>query len=242
MLNPLPSQRLRDYTSIPVEILVVALSVAPVLILIYFYAVLPERIPVFLNLRGEVEVWAAKSVVSVFRVPAMAIDLQAICLLMKYGSLRSRQTLPAGNVEEYLQYQRRAYALNAGLWDWLRCFNAVKMCAESLDILFMGDGRSHFLRTPARTVTWIAVILAIVGALFYVYRLLVVRREMKKAMGNVSIGRRVDRAHLYGRIFYYNPDDPAVFVEKYAVNFANKWVYVLVACVAAYPLLVFSPL
>lgn len=241
-MNPLPSQRLRDYTSIPVEILVATLSVAPVLILIYFYTVLPERIPVFLNLRGEVEVWAAKSVVSVFRVPAMAIDLQAICLLMKYGSSRSVSALPVENVEDYLQYQRRSHALNAGLWDWLRCFIAFKMCAESLDILFMGDERLHFLRTPARAVTWIAVALGIIGALFYLYRLLVVRREMKKAMGNVSTKRQVDRAHLSGGIFYYNPDDQAVFVDKYAVNFANKWVYVLIACAAAYPLLVFSPL
>jgi hypothetical protein len=220
MLNPRPSPRLRDYTSVPLEIFVVSLSVLPVLLLIYFYTTLPERIPVFLNLRGEVEVWAGKSLASVFRVPAMAIDLQAICLLMKYGVVQSQAKLAAEN-EGHLQYQRNATALGVRLWDWLRSFNAVKMAAESLDILFMGDERLHFLRTPARVVTWVAVILGIAGALFYGYRLMIVKREMKEAGGKSKVERRVNR---------------------YMFKFADKRTYALAACLVAYPLLVFWPL
>jgi uncharacterized membrane protein len=242
MPNPLSSRRLSDYTSIPIEIFIAVFSIAPILILIYFYPRLPERIPVFLNLRGEVEVWTAKSVASVFRLPAMAIDLQAICLLMKYSIVHFKPGLPAEKTEAYLQYQRRTSALGIRLWDWLRCFTAFKMGAESLDIFFLSDERLHFIRTPAWAVTWIAVIVAITGALVYVYRLLVVKREMKKEVGNVCIEKQVDRSHLFGGIFYYNPDDSAIFVNKYAVNFANKWVYVLAACAVAYPLLVFLPL
>lgn len=241
-MSPPSPQRLRDYTSVPFEIFVAAFSVAPVLILIYFYPLLPGRIPVFLNLRGEVEVSAARSVTSVFRLPAMAIDLQAICLLMKYGVVQSRPRPRAGNVEAYLQYQRGATALGVGLLDWLRCFIALKMGAESLDILFMSDERLRFLWTPARAFTWTAVVLGVAGALFYGYRLLVVKRELGRATGKAGVGRQVDRAHLYGGIAYFNPDDPALFVDGYALNFANKWVYVLAACVVAYPLLVFSPL
>lgn len=217
MATSRPSPRLSDYTSIPVEIIVASFSVLPIFLLIYFYPILPERIPVFLNLSGEVEVWATKSVASVFRLPAMALDLQAICLLMKYGAVRYQTTLPAENTESY---QRRSAALSARLWDWLRCFNGVKMSAESLSILFMSDGRLHFLRTPAWAVAWIAAILGVAGALFYCYRLLIIKREMKEAVSKAYAVRRA---------------------PKHVFSF-DKRTYALAACLIAYTLLVFWPL
>jgi uncharacterized membrane protein len=240
-IRVLEAKGLGDYTKISFEILVITLSIAPILILIYFYPVLPERVPVFLNLRGEVEVWAAKSVASIFRLPAMAIDLQVLCLLMKYGVVKSTLVLPKRD-DEYWRYQERSVALYAGLWDCLRCLIAFKMSAESLDILFRSNERLHFLRMPAWAVPWIAAILSIAGALLYGYRLLIVRRKMKKAVGRIDVESRVDPAHLYLRIFYFNPNDAAMFANKYLFNFANKWVYVLLASAIAYPLLVFSPL
>lgn len=61
------SLRLRDYTNAPFEIFIVLFSVLPFLALAYFYPALPERIPLLLNLNGEVATWAEKSVLSVFR-------------------------------------------------------------------------------------------------------------------------------------------------------------------------------
>lgn len=235
MLAPSSPKRLRDYTKIPLEVLVIVLSIAPIILLIYFYPALPSKIPVFLNFRGEVEVWADKTVTSVFRVPLMAIDLQLIFLLMKYATLQYSSGSPAAAA-----YESRLAAYGVAIWDWLRCFNAIKMSAESLDVLFMSEERLHFLRTPAWAVVWIAVILGVAGALVYGYRLLAVKREMKKTIGDGSVGKQVYRNHVYVRIFYYNPSDAAMFVDKYGVNFGNKWSYALLACVAAYPLLVFS--
>jgi uncharacterized membrane protein len=235
MQSAQPSKRLRDHTRIPLETLIVVLSIAPILLLIYFYPTLPNQIPVFLNFRGDVEVWADKSVVSVFRVPLMALDLQLIFLLMKNGTLQFKPKVRAPG-----EYQTRLRACGVGLWDWFRCFNAIKMSVESLDILFMSDERMRFLRTPAWALTWTAVILGVVGALAYGYRLLIVNREMKRAVGEFPLNDPIDKAHVYGGVFYYNPSDSAMFVDKYGINFGNKWVYALIACVVAYPLLVFS--
>ncbi len=111
MSNLRSPQRLSDYTNLLVEILVVTLSVAPIFILCYFYPVLPERIPVFLNLNGDVEQWALKSLASVFRLPAMAIDLQLLCLLMKYAVVQSKPALIEKNMEEIWNHQKRITAL-----------------------------------------------------------------------------------------------------------------------------------
>lgn len=242
MSHRLSQNSMRDYTSIPVEILVVTLSLAPILVLTYFYPVLPERIPVFLNLHGEVEKWAAKSVASVFRVPAMAIDLQLICLLMKYAVVRSQLSVSDIHAEAFSQYQDRMTSLTSGLWDLLRSFVAIKMCAESLSILFLSDNHNHYLKIAVWAIPWIAAILSIVGAVVYGFRLLVAKRNLKKSAGQAHFEKEVDNAHLLARLIYYNPNDPAPLAGKYLFNFANKYVYALFACLLAYPLLVFWPL
>ena len=59
-------QRLSDYTNIPFEIFIAVFSILPFFVLVYFYPMLPERVPLFMNLNGEVAVWAEKSMLSVF--------------------------------------------------------------------------------------------------------------------------------------------------------------------------------
>jgi uncharacterized membrane protein len=235
------SRRLSDYTNLPVEILVVSLSLAPIFILVYFYPVLPERMPVFLNLNGDVDQWAVKSLASVFRLPAMAIDLQLLCLLMKYAVVQSK---PAGiekNMGEIWNHHKRITVLSAGLWDMLRSFVAVKMSAESLSIFFASNDRFPNLKALLWAIPWIVAILAIVGALIYGYRLLVTKRSMNKTAAHSPIKQNIDKAHVFAGFVYYNSEDSAPFVDKYIFNFANKYVYALVACVVAYPLLVFWP-
>ena len=92
--SPPPSQRWRDYTNVPFEIFIAAFSLLPFIVLAYFYPVLPARGPLFLNLSGEVETWAGKTALSVFRVPLIALVMQIVCLLMKYSLLALCNTLP----------------------------------------------------------------------------------------------------------------------------------------------------
>jgi uncharacterized membrane protein len=236
----LQSQRLRDYTNIPFEIFIAAFSILPFFALAYLYPVLPERVPLFLNLSGEVAVWAEKSVLSVFRVPLMAVDTQLICLLMKYGTLQSKTAAPPEITKEQAEYRKQYVSLNLGLWDWFRCLVAFKMSASSLDTIFLSLERFKFLSRPAFAITAIAALLSIAGALFYGYRLLVLRREMREKFGDVKFQRPIDARRVYGGVLYFNPSDSALFVSKHIFNFANKWVWVFIACLIAYPLLVFS--
>ena len=233
------SGALRAYTSVPCEVLVGGLTIAPFIVLAYFYPTLPERIPVFMDFHGNVQVWAVKGILSVFRVPAMAVDLQILCLLMKYGAVQSGASLSDKNVTAYQPFQKRATALSTALWDWLRGAVALKMCAESLEITLQSPGRQYFLMNAVRATPWIAALLGILVALFYGYRLLATKNEMKRA-GLTKVETPAAKEHLYGGFFYYNPNDPALFASRYLFNFANKWLYVFFLSIVAYPLLVFS--
>ena len=235
------TQSLRNLTSIKFEIFVVAFTILPFFVLAYFYSVLPERVPQFLTLTGEVETWADKSVISVFRVPLMAVVTQIICLLMKYGTLQSAALASFEVASEQAKLQEQYLRINAGLWDWFRWTVAFKMSAESLSTVFLSLERFKFLARPTFVVTAIASLTGVVGALFYLYRPLVARRKMKARFGDEYVPKAVDTQRVYGRFLYFNPSDPALFVNKYIFNFANKWAWIFIACVITYPLLVFLP-
>jgi uncharacterized membrane protein len=232
---------LRDLTNIKFEIFIFAFTILPFFILAYFYPLLPERVPQFLTLIGEVETWAEKSVISVFRVPLLAVVTQLVFLLMRYGTLQSGALASLGIAGEQSKLQKQYLRLNAGLWDWFRWTAAFKMSAESLSTIFLSLERFRFLARPTFVITAIAALIGAAGALFYFYRLLVVRREMKARFGNAYVPKPVDTRRVYGGVLYFNPSDPALFVSKYIFNFANKWAWVFIACIITYPLLVFLP-
>ena len=242
MQAPLPqSQRLSDHTNIWVESFVAAFTILPFLALAYFYPALPERVPLFMSLNREVAVWGEKNWLSVFRVPLMATVTQVVCLLMKYSLLQSKVALPVEHAGDYARFHKRSAVLSLGLWDWFRCIAALKMCAATFDTIFLSIERFRFLSKPAFIITLIVALLSIPVALVYGYRLLVLKREMKERFGETKTRQPVDERYVYGRALYFNPTDSALFVSKYIFNFANLWAWVFIACIIAYPLLVFLP-
>ena len=194
-----------------------------------------------MHLNGEVAVWGEKSWLSVFRVPLLAVATQVVCLLMKYGVVQSEAVLRVESGDEQVRLHNQYIALNARLWDWLRFLVAIKMSASSLDTLFLSIERFNFLSRPAFLITFIAAMLSIPVAVFYAYRIFVVRRKLKEKFGETKIQRPVDMARIYGGVLYFNPTDSALFINKYGFNFGNKWTWVFVLCIIAYPLLVFMP-
>lgn len=235
------TQPLRELTNIKFEIFIVAFTILPFLMLACFYSLLPERVPQFLTLTGEVETWARKSVLSVFRVPLLAVVMQMACSLMRYGTLQARALASLVLASEQAKLQEQYLRLNAGLWDWFRLIIAFKMSAESLSTIFLSLERFKSLARPTFIITAAVSLTGGAGALFYLYRLVMVRRDLKGRFGDDYSQQSVDRRRVYGGIFYFNPSDPAMFARKYLFNFANKWVWVFIACLISYPLLVFLP-
>ncbi len=234
--------RFRDYTNLPLEVFIATFTVLPILVLIYSYPMLPERVPEYLNLHGEVEVWGHRGFASVFRLPLMAIDLQMLCLLTKYGVWQGSLVQPAEDSQTLAIYRRESLKLSVSLIDWFRAFIAIKLGASSLEVIFFSIERFHFLTAITRVTSWAASILGVTGAVFYGYRLLRLNRKLKEVGAYANVPRQTDRSHLHGGIFYYNPADPSWFTDKSLPNFGNRWVYVFLACLFCLPLLMFWPM
>jgi uncharacterized membrane protein len=234
-----PPIRFADHTNILFEVFIISFTVLPILVLIYFYPQLPERVPEYLNLHGEVEVWGRKSLASVFRLPLMAIDMQMLSLLMKYGLWQGGLVRPAQPAETYAV---ESLKLSSRLWDWFRALIAFKLGASSLEVIFLTNDRLHSLATTMRTISWAAAVLGIIGAGFYLYRLIPMSRKLRQMSGADEVNEHDRPTHLLAGIFYYNPSDPSLFVKKYWLNFANKWAYVFLLCLVCLPLLMFLPM
>jgi uncharacterized membrane protein len=233
-----PPNRFRDDTNVFFEAFILSFTVLPILVLIYFYPQLPERVPEYLNLHGEVEVWGSKSLASVFRLPLMAVDMQVLCLLMKYGLWQTgvaSRVRPDTDTMKWLK-------LTAGLWDWFRALIAFKLGASSIEVIFLTNDRFHSLANAMRTISWAAAILGIIGFGFYVYRLIPVNRKLRQMRAEEKLVERNQSSHLRAGIFYYNAHDPSLFIKKYWLNFANKWAYVFLLCLVGLPLLMFWPM
>ena len=242
--SSLKVRRLGDYTNIFIEVAATLLTVAPILLLIYFYPELPEKIPVHWNWKGEPDRWAQKSFGTVFFMPMTMIYLQGLFLLLKHGMLQSKMTLPAEKTEEYLKGKEEMLSNTIRMTDTLRVELSAMMGCLSLNTVFSSrEGLSSPMNWIAG-ITFFSILLIMGTCIYYIYKLVAIDRWLKKTVGRVYVQRKSDAEHWYGGgLFYYNPDDPSVFVEKllgfgYTLNMGNKRVYIYIGYLALLPLLI----
>jgi uncharacterized membrane protein len=240
MSPPPPVHGFRLFTNLAFEIVLVIFTLVPILLLVYFYSEIPERVPEYLNLRGDVEVWGSKSFFTVFRIPLMALDLQALCLLAKLGAWQQSvvpldRTDPSRNRDQTLK-------LTESLFDWFRVFIAIKLGASSLEVIFYSVERFNPLTTLTRVTSWLSSILGVAGAIYFGYRLLRLERKSKGVALGSDAHEKPHHDNPVGGFCYSNPTDPTWFADKYRPNLGNKWLYVFAMCLLLLPLLMFGPM
>lgn len=246
--SALKTRHLSDYTSLALEISIVVLTIAPVLLLIYYYPQLPERIPVHWNWRGVADGWARKSYFSVFSLAAMLVYMQGLLLAVKHGVLGVKMTLPAEHTEDYLRLKEEALALTVRFMDWMRPLLCILLGSMTANIAFSAIEGLHFLSSVVAIATWVCVALMLVATATAIYRFYKIDRRLKLVVGRVYVQRQKDAAHWHlGGLVYFNREDPALFVEKlvgwgYTFNMGNKWVYLYLAIMIAVPVLLILPL
>lgn len=229
----LTTRRLADYTIVPLEIAIGVLTIAPFCALAYAYPSLPSKIPVHWNGLGQPDRWAAKSFVAVFFMPVMAAYMQLWLLMIKRDLVQAKLTVPAEMAETFLRYKERGLEMNIRLMDWCRGTIGYLLAAISLLILATNDRFRPAL--PVITLSiWLAVALMMGGLGYLLYKMVKANKELEALAGNPVAQRESEAAGWKSGLFYYNPDDPALMVEKltgvgYTVNFANKRVYLYVA-------------
>jgi uncharacterized membrane protein len=241
----LRTRRLKDYTTLLLEALIVVLAVTPFVILVHYYPALPERIPVHWGLGGTPDRWATKSLSTVFLLPVLAVYLQSWLLLLKHDLVHAKMTVPAAHAELYFDAKEQLIKATTRMLDWLRSLVAILLGGVSMFVLFSTIESLRHWMSLANLLIWpIAGMLPVV-AFYYLYRFLSINNTLEKATGNSNV-RRESEAEKWssGGLFYYNPDDPALIVEKrdglgYTYNFAGNGIRIRMAFLAVLPVILF---
>lgn len=234
-------RRLSDYTNITLEVIVSVLTIAPIALLIYYYPVLPDRIPAHFDSRGEM-VWEAKSFTSIFSLSVLAIYLQGFFLLFKYAMLKATMTLPAERAEEYLDCKEESLRLTARFLDHFRFGIIVLLSLVSMEVFFRTVERVQTIIISSIAFSIVAGIAGLLLLNRYMNRWATIDRRLREVAGKTYVQRQVARWRI-GRLVYYNREDPAVFVETpvgpgLTLNLARLRAWVCLAYWAALPLLV----
>lgn len=241
--SALKRRHLSEYTSLYLEAVIMLLTVAPSLFLLYYYPQLPEKIPAHWDWLGRPDGWVQKSFASVFFLSLMLFYLQGLFLLMKHGLLGVKMTLPAERAEEYLRGKEEFLRVVMKMMDAVRFLVAAMMSALLLNIVFTSVAHLKPFTFVVVVVDLSSTFLLVAVCAYYIVQLVMIDRSLKRSVGRVYVQRGRDAAHWYaGGLFYYNPDDPAVFVEKlvgfgYTFNMANRRVYIYLAYMILLPLL-----
>jgi uncharacterized membrane protein len=189
------------------------------------WGAIPARIPIHWGVRGEPDGWAAKSVSSVFGVVAVGFLICSFVGCLWYATLRAvRRIHSSGSRGRHEAHFIRAMSFFLlGTEYWL---------ALLMGLFGLAALRPH----PEAPLPAMAPILLgqtlLIGAIFFIayrtgqggWRLRAAGEG--KAPDSAPVGDRTpDECWKLG-VFYFNPDDPVLFVEKrfgigWTLNFAN---------------------
>jgi uncharacterized membrane protein len=188
-----------------------------------FWDDLPQGIAVHWGLHGA-DRWVERTPRNVFRFLAMLAVLCGTCTLLAYGTLRWSRTISVSGerARGELRFRRGTVWLLLGV-QYLVVIPVVALAFW-----------------PGTTAAWVwpivgmAVIVGAVGALIRMGQ--GGSRMVDPAEQQPPVGDHTPDAAWKWGLIYYNPDDPALIVEKrigvgYTFNFANRWSWALMAVI-----------
>lgn len=231
----LSARTLAEFTSSAFEAVLALLIIAPLAALIHFYPQLPELIPVHYNFKGEPDNWKPLSFSTVFFSPLMAIWIQGALLFAKYSLVKMKMPLPVERTELYRTRKEEMQALLVQLIDWLRLLISLMLGAVSLSVVVTTLPKFQPLRPALTTVLWTVTGILLLATIWYLVRVLRLNTELEEVAGTSYVeSRGEDAGWRAGGAIYYNPDDPALFVEKRigigsTMNFGHRaaWWFIL---------------
>lgn len=200
------------------------ISVATIAFTLVNYQQIPDRFPMQYNFNGEVTNWATKSYRSVLLMPIMQIFLTFLFLFINFIISKAKQQVSAENPEDSLRQ------------------NIIFRRRWSLFTILMGTGLIIIFTLPQLSLIYpISQQLSLYVPIAYVMVVCAASiilsittgqggsRVSGKASGNSGkvIDRDDDRYWKLG-IFYFNRNDPAIFLEKrFGIGWTNNWAHPL---------------
>lgn len=202
--------------------------IATVICTFVFYDRIPDPIPMQYDFQGNVTNWADKSMMSVMSMPLTQLIMLVIFIFVNTIISKSKQQLdpsdPETSAQHNLIFRRRwsIFIVSMG--------NAMVLLFAFIQLFFMF--------TIDMMWTMMATTILVGGTIAWALILSVTTgqggsRIQKKAASSSDKINRDDDQHWKLGMFYFNPDDPALFLEKrfgvgWTVNLARPIIWFIV--------------
>ncbi|WP_286230874.1 DUF1648 domain-containing protein [Neobacillus mesonae] len=200
------------------------ISIATIVFTLVNYQQIPDRFPTQYSFSGEITNWASKSYRSVLLLPIMQIYLTLLFLFINIVISKAKQQVSAANPEESLRQ------------------NIIFRKRWSLFTILMGTGLIAVFVVPQLSMIYpINHQLQLYIPLVYVVAVCAgtIILSITTGQGGSRISRKAvnddgkvidrddDRYWKLG-VFYFNPKDPAIFLEKrFGIGWTNNWAHPL---------------
>ena len=200
---------------------------------------LPERWPVHWGIDGQPDSLVATTTVAVYGNLAVMVFACALISLVSSGIRRRSRRLaaagPAARSEETFQ--------QVILWTMLglEYFLVLRVALFSLTPLMPESARSGIAEWASVLLGPWLVLLAIAPVLLWMGQ--GGSRLIGPSAGSRPVGDRTPDAGWKLGLIYFNPEDPAIFVEKrigigYTLNFGKIRVWIILTAIVALPMLI----
>jgi len=143
-------------------------NLAPLVLLLLWYANIPASIPAFVDLWGNAIMFVDKSYLTVSRLPMMGIILTALCVVM-YG----------------IQLPKEKRRFNKIIWAIVAFIASLKMGLTSLEVLFIRSTAAIQYFRIAILILVVAGVIVLGGAAFKLYKNNIQWQEYKSGMSKI---------------------------------------------------------
>jgi uncharacterized membrane protein len=231
-LRPRPSGRLIPSWWELVPLSVIALTV---ILLALRYPTAPAVVPTHFDLTGHANGFATKSIWTFFSIVGVQLGVWVILTLLGVGLSRSRVAPAAGAAGETyrLMWARLVFVIKTG--------TVIELCIA--DLLPTSNPQPGALAGPLAVlpIAFLVTILALTLTLALRYGQSGWRQRRRTGSPMTARGDATPDSAWKGGVFYYNPDDPALFVEKryglgWTLNFGHPQAKLVLIGVLVVPL------
>jgi uncharacterized membrane protein len=211
------------------------IAIANAVVSITLYDTLPDRIPTHWNIQGQVDAWEEKSLASVLQMPIMQMFITGVMFFSYKMAERSKQQISSRN-PELSKEQNRLFRLR---WSG---YTVVLNIAIVMLFTIVNFTSLNILKISSKTMIVIMLILigfSLIGSIFMSLWTGQGGSRIKikdKSEKNEDYNDREDDDHWKLGTFYFNPNDPALFIEKrwgvgWTINFGRPIAVVIFAAI-----------
>lgn len=206
--------------------------------LISIYPALPDVIPTHWGIDGQPDAWSDKSFFSVFFLIFTLLFTQLLIYGLSYGIFNSSVKVRAQDSELSLQREHEMRKLNTEIMAFINfittLFLGILEVQSNWSILDTNIKLSIVYTMP------VFLILIFASIYYYMKRSKSLNEQFKK-LDSLESSPGDDKHWKWG-IFYFNKEDPDLFVEKkygvgWTVNFARPGIWIFLFIVIVLPLL-----